>query len=222
MKRRKSSRKPRSSSHISPLAELDGRARIGVNTSIEAFARVGRAVIGPDSHIRSQSIIYSGAKIGRGFRTGDGAMIREQTVLGDEVVVGSRCLVLPGARIGHGVTLHSFVVIGEHTRIGDNTWIGPGVIVLNTLHPKARFCRNKPLVDRKGAPVIGKNVRIGGNATINPYVKIGDNSIVGAGSVVVRSVPAGTVVAGNPACEIKRTRDVVCREHPGERVYVSE
>jgi acetyltransferase-like isoleucine patch superfamily enzyme len=38
----------------------------------------------------------------------------------------------------------------------------------------------------------------------------------------VRSVPPGTVVAGNPAREIKRTKDVTCREHPGERVYVSE
>ena len=209
----------RPSTAVSAWAEVAPGVKLGRGTRIEAFARVGRATIGAEGFIRSHSVIYPGAKIGRRLKTGDGALVREDTVLGDDVVVGSHSLVLPGARVGSRVTLHSFVLVGEHVRVGDGTWIGPGVVILNTLHPKAPHCRDKALVDRKGAPVIGKNVRIGGNATINPYVRIGDNAVVGAGSVVTRDVPAGTVVAGCPAREIKKTRDIVCREHPGERVY---
>lgn len=207
---------------ISTLAVVDRRARLGPNTEVEPFARIGQAEIGEDSVIRTHSVIYSGAKIGKGFKSGDGAQIREKTTLGDRVIAGSHCVVLPHSHIGDRVTLHSLVLVGEYTVIGDGTWIGPGVIILNTLHPKAPFCRDKSLGDRKGGPVIGKNARIGGNATINPYVKIGDNAVVASGAVVTRDVPEGAVVAGVPARIIKKTRDVFCREHPGERVYVQK
>lgn len=207
---------------ISPLALVDPEARIGAGTRIEAFACVGRAVIGRGGTIRSHSVIHAGAKIGKDFKSGPGAQVREDTVLGDGVVVGSHCVVLPGARVGNRVTLHSLVLMGEYTQVGDDAWIGPGVIILNTLHPKAPYCRDKALGDKKGGPVIGAHARIGGNATINPYVRIAPRAIVAAGAVVVRDVAEAAVVAGCPAREIKKVRDVICREHPGERVYVQE
>lgn len=205
---------------ISPLALVDPGARLGAGTIVEAFACVGKAVIGPRSLIRSHSVISSGAKIGKGLKTGPGAQVREGTVLGSHVVVGSHCVVLPGARIADNVTLHSFVLVGEYTRIGKDAWLGPGAVTLNTLHPKAPNCRNKTLGDRKGGPVIGNNARVGGNSVINPYVNIGEGAVVASGSVVTRDVAPGMVAAGCPAREVKKISEVICREHPDERVYV--
>lgn len=204
---------------ISPLAQVDKGARLGAGTVVEAFACVGKASIGPNSLIRSHSVISSGAKIGKDFKTGPGAQVREGTVLGSHVVVGSHCVVLPGARIADNVTLHSFVLVGEYTSIGKGAWLGPGAVTLNTLHPKAPNCRDKALGDRKGGPVIGENARVGGNAVINPYVHIGAGAVVASGSVVTRHVAPGVVAAGAPAREVKKTSEVICREHPGERVY---
>lgn len=207
---------------INPLANVERGCVLGDGTVVEPFACLGRAEIGAQGLVRSHTVIASGAKIGARFKSGPGAQIREKVVLDDDVVVGSHCIVLPGAKLGKKVVLHSLVLVAEYCQIGDGTWIGPGVIILNTLHPKAKNCSDKPLVDRKGSPVIGKDVRIGGNATINPYVKIGDGAVIASGAVVTKDVEAGTVVAGCPAKPVKKTRDIICREHPGERVYVQE
>jgi acetyltransferase-like isoleucine patch superfamily enzyme len=207
---------------VNRLAEIDPGCRLEKGATVDAFAVIGKASIGPDCVIRPHTVIDSGAKAGARLKTGPGAHLREKTILGDDCVVGDNCLVLPGARLGDRVVLHSLVLVAEYCRIGDGTWIGPGVIILNTLHPKAKFCKDKALGDLKGSPVIGKDVRIGGNAVINPYVKIGDRAVIASGSVVTKDVPADTVVAGNPAKVMKKVRDVICREHPGERVYVQE
>jgi maltose O-acetyltransferase len=83
-------------------------------------------------------------------------------------------------------------------RIGAGTQIGPGVQILTADHPRDATARAQML--EFGRPVvIGRNVWIGGGAIILPSVTIGDDAIVGAGSVVTRDVPAGTTVVGNPA-----------------------
>ena len=82
--------------------------------------------------------------------------------------------------------------------IGDNTQIGPGVQILTADHPRDPALRAQML--EFGRPiVIGKNVWIGGGALIMPGVTIGDDALIGAGSVVTKDVPAGATVMGNPA-----------------------
>jgi len=83
-------------------------------------------------------------------------------------------------------------------RIGDKTQIGPGVQLLAADHPRAPEDRDAGL--ENGAPVtLGRNVWIGGGALILPGVTVGDDAVIGAGSVVTRDVAAGAIVAGNPA-----------------------
>ncbi len=83
-------------------------------------------------------------------------------------------------------------------RIGAATQIGPGVHVYTADHPREAGQRRSGL--EFGRPVsIGRNVWIGGGALILPGVNIGDDAIIGAGSVVTRDVAAGATVAGNPA-----------------------
>ena len=83
-------------------------------------------------------------------------------------------------------------------RIGAKTQIGPGVQIYAADHPKAAADRDAGF--ECGRPVaIGRNVWIGGHAILLPGVTVGDDAIVGAGSVVTRDVPAGATVAGNPS-----------------------
>lgn len=83
-------------------------------------------------------------------------------------------------------------------RIGAGTQIGPGVQILTADHPREAAVRAR-MVEFGRPIVIGRNVWIGGGAIILPGVTIGDDAIIGAGSVVTRDVPVAATVTGNPA-----------------------
>ena len=102
--------------------------------------------------------------------------------LGDNVFLNFNCVILDVVAV----------------TIGDGTQIGPGVQILTADHPRDPTQRMQML--EFGRPVtIGRNVWIGGGAIILPGVSIGDDAIIGAGSVVTRDVPAGRTALGNPA-----------------------
>ena len=87
--------------------------------------------------------------------------------------------------------------------LGENCQVGPGVQIYAADHPRDRELRRQGY--ESGIPVhIGNNVWLGGSAIILPGVSIGDDAVVGAGSVVTRDVPPGSTVAGNPARIIGR------------------
>jgi maltose O-acetyltransferase len=86
-------------------------------------------------------------------------------------------------------------------RIGDYTLFGPGVQILTPLHPLDPDLRRK---QEYGKPIeIGSDVWVGGGALILAGVRIGSRSVIGAGSVVTRDIPAGVLAAGNP-CRVIR------------------
>ena len=102
--------------------------------------------------------------------------------------------------LGAGVFLNFNCVILDvvEVTIGDKTQIGPGVQILTADHPRDAAGRATGL--EFGCPIhIGRNVWIGGGAIILPGVTIGDDALIGAGSVVTRDVPAGATAFGNPA-----------------------
>jgi maltose O-acetyltransferase len=103
-------------------------------------------------------------------------------------------------RIGPSVFINFNCVVLDvvAVTIGARTQIGPAVQLYAADHPR------DPLVRRTGAefgrPIqIGQEVWIGGGAIILPGVTIGDNAVIGAGSVVTRAIPAGSIARGNPA-----------------------
>jgi maltose O-acetyltransferase len=111
----------------------------------------------------------------------------DNIALADRVYLNFGCVVLDCARV----------------EIGARTLLGPSVQVYPATHPVDPEERARGL--ELARPVtIGADVWIGGAAVIGPGVTIGDGSIVGAGSVVVADVPPRTVVAGNPARELRR------------------
>jgi maltose O-acetyltransferase len=82
--------------------------------------------------------------------------------------------------------------------IGDDTRIGPGVQLLTPTHPLAPGLRREGWESAR--PItIGRNVWLGGTVVVCPGVTIGDDAVVGAGSVVTRDLPAGVLAVGNPA-----------------------
>jgi len=103
-------------------------------------------------------------------------------------------------RLGAGVFLNFNCVILDvvEVAIGDGTQIGPAVQIYTADHPRDPALRRSGL--EFGRPIsIGRNVWIGGGAIILPGICVGDDAIIGAGSVVTRPVQAGAIVRGNPA-----------------------
>ncbi|AQY50333.1 maltose O-acetyltransferase [Listeria weihenstephanensis FSL R9-0317] len=88
-------------------------------------------------------------------------------------------------------------------KIGNNCMFAPGVHVYTAYHPLDADERNSGLELAK-AVTIGNNVWVGGRSVINPGINIGDNAVIGSGSVVTKDVPANAVVAGNPARVIRQ------------------
>ncbi len=94
------------------------------------------------------------------------------------------------------------MVDDTHIFVGDSTMFAPNVTVATAGHPILPSLREKAY--QYNAPVhIGKNCWIGSGALIMPGVTIGDNSVIGAGSVVTRDIPSGVVAVGNP-CRVMR------------------
>lgn len=111
--------------------------------------------------------------------------------------------------LGRHVYFNFNCVVLDVTRvaIGDNVLFGPAVQVYTASHPVPAEERRRGL--EFGRPIIiGNDVWLGGGAIVSPGVTIGDRSVIGAGSVVVKDIPAGVFAAGNPCRvirEIERT-----------------
>jgi len=124
----------------------------------------------------------------------------------DNSKIGAFVEIQKGAFIGKNckISSHSFICEGVH--IEDNVFIGHGVMFTNDLFPKATNADGSPQTEADWKVIetkVKKGASIGSNATILCGITIGENALIGAGSVVTRDVPPNTVVAGVPAKIIK-------------------
>jgi len=122
--------------------------------------------------------------------------------IGDECRIGAFVEIQKNARVGKRCKISSHSFICEGVVIEDNVFIGHGVIFTNDRYPRATNADGTPQSedDWNVEPTfVRKGASIGSGATILSHLTIGENAIVGAGSVVTRDVPAHAVVAGNPA-----------------------
>jgi len=122
--------------------------------------------------------------------------------IGDNTKVGAFVEIQKNARVGKNCKISSHTFICEGVSIEDNVFIGHNVTFINDTYPRATNPEGALQTEKdwKVEPTtVKQGASIGSGATILANVTIGERAIVGAGSVVTRDVPAGTIVAGNPA-----------------------
>ncbi|MFH1848100.1 MAG: acyltransferase [Candidatus Omnitrophota bacterium] len=112
--------------------------------------------------------------------------------IGDDCFIGPFVEIQSGAKIGAGTRVQSHAFICSKVRIGKGAFISHGAVFINDRYP----VRREP--DTWEETVVEDDAVIGSNATILPC-KVGKGALVGAGAVVIKDVPAGKTVSGNPA-----------------------
>lgn len=148
--------------------------------TIHPLADVKSLNIGKGTFVWQFCVILEGAKIG------ENCNINCQVFIENDVVIGNHVTIKPGVQIWDGITLE------------DNVFIGPNVTFTNDLKP-----RSKQYPENFLRTLVKAGASIGANATILPGITIGENAMIGAGSVVLKDVPRNTLWAGNPARQIK-------------------
>ena len=139
------------------------------------------AEVSPEASIGEGTSIWNWTKVRESARIGNGVSIGQHCYIDHGVVIGDRCKLQNGVNVYNGDT------------IGDEVFVGPSVTFTNDLRPRA-------IGDWEVVPTyVGDGASIGANATILCGVEIGQRAMVGAGSVVVKDVPPGAIVVGNPA-----------------------
>lgn len=122
--------------------------------------------------------------------------------IGDETKIGAFVEIQKNATVGRYCKISSHTFICEGVVIEDQVFIGHGVMFINDSYPRATTVEGKLQTDtdwKVERIVIKRGASIGSGATILPNTSIGENAIVGAGSVVTKDVPSNAIVAGNPA-----------------------
>jgi len=122
--------------------------------------------------------------------------------VGDSTKIGTFVEIQKNAKVGRNCKISSHTFVCEGVTIEDNVFVGHGVVFINDLFPRA----TNPLGElqtekdwRMDRTLVKKGASIGSGATILANVVIGENAMIGAGSVVTHDVPDNAVVAGNPA-----------------------
>ncbi len=160
---------------------------------IREFDVLSPVKIGDNVMIRDDSIIYSNVSLGSGVETGHHVLIREGTTIGEKTSVGSGAIIEANCRIGNKVSLQSGVYLSNGTIVEDGVFLGPNVCITNDKHMDGNI---EPSIIREGA-------KIGAGTTILAGVEIGKQSLIGAGSLVNKDVPAGATAYGVPARSVR-------------------
>ena len=122
--------------------------------------------------------------------------------IGDNTKIGAFVEVQKNAAVGRNCKISSHTFICEGVTIEDDVFIGHGVTFINDSYPRATAPGGSLQTEADWIvepTLVKKGASIGSGSTILAKVTIGENAIVGAGSVVTKDVPPGTIVAGNPA-----------------------
>lgn len=125
-----------------------------------------------------------------------GAIIRDQVEIGDNAVIMMGAVINIGAIIGEGTMIDMGAILGGRATVGNHCHIGAGAVLAGVVEPAS------------ATPVIIEdNVLVGANAVVIEGCRVGKNSVVAAGAVVINDIPANVVVAGCPAKVIKKIDD---------------
>lgn len=146
-----------------------------------------------DYYIHPNAICES-KNIGKDTRIWAFVHILPNAIIGKNCNICDHVFIENNVKIGNNVTIKCGVQIWDGITIEDNVFIGPNVTFTNDIFPRSNQHPDKYLETK-----VEKGASLGANSTILPGVVIGQNSMIGAGSVVTHSVPANAIIVGNPA-----------------------
>lgn len=177
---------------------------IGENVLIDERAIVGLptpsnnepVILGDNVHIHSGVVIYAGCRIGNRTHIYHNTVLMENVIVGCDTKIGALCHLQGNLEIGNFVTVASHCHLTSFMKIEDGVFLSLGIFTGNHLNPGGRL--HKVNTSQIQGPVIKKGARIGGLSMINPGITIGQEALVGSGSVVRKDVPDFKIAFGNP------------------------
>jgi len=172
-----------------------GKQPMRAKRSIFKTEIVPPAKIGNNCLIGAQVVIYAGCEVADFVLVADTAALRENVTIGESTIIGRGATVENVCKVGKKCKLETGSYITAYSEIGDYCFIAPKVTTTNDNYlgrSEERFKHFKGVTVKNGG-------RIGGGAVILPGRVIGEDAVVGAGSVVTRDVPPGQIFVGVPA-----------------------
>lgn len=146
-------------------------------------------------YIHNTSILDENVSIGKGTKIWHFCHISENTIIGENCILGQNVFVGKNVKIGKSVKIQNNVSLFDGVEIEDDVFIGPSVVFTNVLNPRAFIEQKKQFVKT----LVKKGATIGANSTIVCGNTIGEYALIGAGSVLTKSIPDYELWYGNPA-----------------------
>lgn len=193
-------------SKIGKNVRIDDNTIIGkqpirsVNSIFKNEKEFQPAVIKDECLIGAGVIIYCGCKIEEKTLVADLATVRENVLIGKKTIIGRGVAIENYCKVGSNCKLETNVYLTAYSEVEDNVFLAPGVTTSNdnfAARSNERFNHFKGITVKKGG-------RVGVQATILPGKVINEDGFVAAGSVVTKDVESETIVAGNPAKELRK------------------
>lgn len=171
-------------------------------STADQFLSIEKIRYGAGTEFGENVVLEKDVVIGKNCYIGSGTVIRNGVVIGDNSIVGHLCVIEEGTKIGSNSTIQSQCHITAFARICDNVFFGPCVCCINDTKMVKYHPERGDFIPR--GPVFMSGCSIGARSVILPGVAIGENAIIGAGSVVANDVPSGETWIGNKAHVLKK------------------
>lgn len=148
--------------------------------------------------VHASSYVDDGAIIGKGTKIWHFSHVSGSAKIGENCNFGQNVFIDNGVNIGNGVKIQNNVSVYKGVNVEDGVFLGPSMVFTNVINPRS-------FVERKTEfklTNVRKGATIGANATIVCGIEIGVYSLIGAGAVVIKDVPAYALIVGNPARQV--------------------
>ncbi len=186
---------------VSEQARIEEHAVVGKPETGYAVGRTypgagGDTMIAAGAVVRSGAVIYADVHIGANTLVGHHTLLRTAVQVGDETLLGHHITIERATRVGRAVRCSPGSHITSSTHIDDQVFLGAGVRTINDKTLTWRSPLRQPVLE---PPRFETGAKVGSGSTVLAGVTVGEHSLVGAGSLVTRDVPAGALAFGSPA-----------------------
>lgn len=151
-----------------------------------------------NNYIDPSSIVDQGVYVGENSKIWHFCHIMKNATIGNDSILGQNVMVASNVNIGSNVKIQNNVSIYSGVEVKDRVFIGPSVVFTNVINPRSFIERKNEFLPT----LLDEGCSIGANATIVCGVTVGKYAMIGAGTVVVKSIPSFALVVGNPSKQI--------------------